>query len=82
MKEIKIDGMSLMRVHGVERKFEVIDAVNELIKKMNEMNLTMSEMQNVIGLLKTAINESTERSKVEIGQVVYYEYNGRPKERP
>lgn len=82
MKEIRVDGLSFVGIRGDERRFEVIDAVNELIAKINNMNLTVRETRRVFEILKDAIETSTEHSEVEIGKIVYYEFNGRPKERP
>lgn len=82
MEEIRVDGLSFAGIHGDERRFEVIDVVNELIAKINNMNLTVRETRRVLEILKDAIETSTEHSKVEIGKIVYCEFNGRPKERP
>lgn len=81
MNQIKIDPAMLMSIHGEEKRFQVVDAMNELINRLNEMDLTVWQAKGVVRLVETVINDSTSTSKIKIKTAVYCDHYGNPKER-
>lgn len=82
MKLTKIDSLEMSGIKGEEERFRVIDAVNGTIREINRLHLTAAQATRVLKLLEAAITRSIDNSKIEVGELVYCEYDGRPRQRP
>ena len=82
MKQTKIDTTCILNIKGEEARFKVVDAVNSTIREINSLNLTVAQAMRVLKVLEIAITESIDNSKIEVGEIVYCDHYGRPKQRP
>lgn len=58
------------------------DAANGTIREINRLHLTAAQATRVLKLLEAAITRSIDNSKIEVGELVYCEYDRRPRQRP
>lgn len=79
---IKLDPSSMMGIREEEKRFEVIDATNEFIEKINKIDLTVEQIRRVIKFLELAVSKSTDESGIKIDTFEYCDPFGRPKKRP
>lgn len=79
---IKLDPSSMMGIREEEKRFEVIDATNEFIEKINKIDLTVEQIRRVIKFLELAVSKSTDESGIKIDTFEYCDPFGRPQKRP
>lgn len=79
---IKLEPIDLLRIHGDEERFEIIDMINDFVSKLNRRNPSIEQIRHIMKVLNRAVEESISKTKVVIEETVYCDHDGRPKERP